>query len=197
MFVLCLFFLVSCASAKSFDVIENYETMNFEILVNNQIKYKLPFSRYCGYQPVGNRCYFIDCAESTIFEYGELCFFDSKSGMILYTGIMSGSEFLVTKKHIVASSLTDEETENDIEDVFGLGLTGKKYPLDITIYDCKKYKEIKSFDLEEYRQGYDLASLFINLIDLSDEKIKVEYGVYDTTIIIPIGTIDLQTLVIN
>lgn len=60
MFVLCLFFLVSCASAKSFDVIENYETMNFEILVNNQIKYKLPFSRYCGYQPVGNRCYFIE-----------------------------------------------------------------------------------------------------------------------------------------
>lgn len=73
--LLCLFCLISCASSKSFVIKENYDTMSFEIIHNNQIKFTLPFSRYCGYQTFDNKCYFIDCVESRVFEYGELFFF--------------------------------------------------------------------------------------------------------------------------
>ena len=193
-----LFFFVSCATTKPFVIKENYVTKNFEILENNKLRYTLPFSRYCGYQAVDDRCYFIDCSESRIFEYGELCFFDYKTEKFLYSGIKSGSSFIITKNYIVASSLVNVETSSDIEDVFGIGLNKKEYPLNISIYDTKEYKNIKSFDLEKYREGHDFNSLFINIItDSPNEKVKVEYGIYDTNMIIPIGSINLKTLEIE
>lgn len=124
-------------------------------------------------------------------------FFDSKTDEIVYTGIMSGSSFLVNKNYIIVSSLVKVEINSDIEDVFGLGLNEKEYPLDISIYDSKEYKKLKSFDLKEYRKKYDSNTLFINIMDSTNEKVNVEYRLYDTTNIIPIGSINLQNLLME
>ena len=124
--------------------------------------------------------------------------FDYKTEKFLYTGIKSGSSFIITKNFIVASSLVNVETSSDVEDIFGIGLNKKEYPLNISIYDTKEYKNLKSFDLEKYREGHDFNTLFINIItDSPNEKVKVEYGIYDTNMIIPIGSINLKTLEIE
>ena len=66
------------AESYSIKVHENFETMEYEIVLNNNVVEVLPFSYFYGYQIHNDRIYFIDTGNSRISEYGRLLFYDVK-----------------------------------------------------------------------------------------------------------------------
>ena len=195
LFVFLLFFycILSLFSAPV-SVKENFETMNFEIYLQGKKISELPFRFYCGYQILDNNIYFIDCSNSRIEEYGELCLYDTKQEGLKHLNIMTGSSFLCYKNYIFATSLTESTQNNDIEDVFNLGVTSKKYPLNICIYDIQNFKKIKDINLDKYREHVANNSLYLNFSVDSDYGIALYYSILDTTEVINIGYLDLESL---
>lgn len=106
--------------AKNMNINKNYELMQFEIIDNDKIIAKLPFSRFHGYKKTNNKIFFIDVYKTKITEYGELCFFDEEKNNLFYTGVYSGSQFLILEdlNLLVTSSLLESTSEFDIEDIF-------------------------------------------------------------------------------
>ena len=85
-------FLSALCAAESYSVKvhENFETMEYQIILNNNVVEVLPFSSFYGYQIHNDRIYFIDTENSRISEYGRLFFYDVKKREIIYTQIETG-----------------------------------------------------------------------------------------------------------
>lgn len=190
---ICIFF--SCF-AKNMNIHKNYELMQFEILDNDKIIEKLPFSRFHGYQKANNKIFFVDVYKTKITDYGELCFFDEEKNSLFYTGIYSGSQFLVLKELnlLITSSLLGNASEFDIEDVFGLNNEIKKYPLNITIFEFNSYKKLKEYNFKELLEYTEYENLYSDFKLINPNQLKISYGIYDSSQEINIGTIDLISL---
>lgn len=191
--IICIFF--PCF-AKNMNIHKNYELMQFEILANDKIVEKLPFSRFHGYQKANNKIFFVDVYKTKITDYGELCFFDEEKNSLFYTGIYSGSQFLVLKELnlLITSSLLENVSEFDIEDVFGLNNEIKKYPLNIIIFEFNSYKKLKEYNFKELLKYTEYENLYSDFKLINRNQLKISYGIYDTSQKINIGIIDLISL---
>ncbi len=189
-------FLFFYSSSQNISIIENYESMNFEIKENNKLIAEFPFGRFYGYQQQDNKFFFIDCINSRISEYGEICYFDVKSKKTVYTGVFSGSSFYVTKdlKKMVVSCLTDTKQANDIEDVFGIIPNTKQYPLNIAIYDFDNLKKIQEFSLAENIAQEKLSCMYVELLPKSDNQLQIRFGEYDSSVKVNCGILDLKEM---
>ena len=180
------------AESYSIKVHENFETMEYEIVLNNNVVEVLPFSYFYGYQIHNDRIYFIDTGNSRISEYGRLLFYDVKKKEIIYTQIETGYAFFITKDFkIITSSLCAVETHNEIADVFNMNFP-KGAPLDISIYELKNQTLIKTFRLDKYRP--DLSKMYLYLwleFELKDEYLIIRYGMSDTPLKIEVGKINI------
>jgi len=194
---LLIFHWIFSLFSVPFYIKENFETMNFEIYVQNQKAAELPFRFYRGYQIVNNNIYFIDCLNSRIEEYGELCLFDTNQKILKHLNVMSGSSFLCYKNFIITTSLTECEQESDIEDIFNLGVNSKQYPLNISIYDLQTRKKRCDINLSEYRNNFETSSLYLNMAVASNDSIALCYKILDTTEVIYIGYLNLESLEIQ
>lgn len=192
-----MFFLVSCVQSKNIKVYENYESMIFEISVNEKKIMELPFSIYSGYEYFNDTYYFIDCTKSQVSGYGELCYFDSSLCKIKYLDVYTGESFFIQNELLVTSNPIKQDRQNDIDNVFGINLNTKQYPLDIKIIDMKKWQILKEIDLSEYREDLNVESLYIKINEGSLNSIELNYGVYDTTKTYPIGQLNLTTFKIE
>lgn len=182
--------------AKNMNINKNYELMQFEIIDNDKIIAKLPFSRFQGYKKTNNKIFFIDVYKTKITEYGELCFFDEEKNNLFYTGVYSGSQFLILEdlNLLVTSSLLESTSEFDIEDIFGLSSEIKKYPLNITIFEFDSYKKLKEYNFKELLKYNEYENLYSDFKLINNNQLKISYGIYDTSQEINIGIIDLISL---
>ncbi len=194
--IISIFLYFSCG-AQSYSINENYESMNFEIIKNEKIIYTFPFGKFCGYQQVNNKFFFIDCSKTNsilTFEYGELFYYDCNLNKLKYTGIFSGSSFLVIENldFLIATSLIETQIESDIDDVFSVTLQQRKYPLNISVYNLKNYTKIKEYSFIDKINESKFENLYIILNLISKDKLKVDYGIYDSTYKINCGIINLK-----
>lgn len=182
--------------AKNMNIHKNYELMQFEIIDNDKIIAKLPFSRFYGYQKTNNKIFFVDVYKTKITEYGELCFFDEEKNNFFYTGVYSGSQFLVLEdlNLLITSSLLESTSEFDIEDIFGFSSEIKKYPLNITIFEFDSYKKLKEYNFKELLKYNEYENLYSDFKLINSNQLKISYGIYDTSQEINIGIIDLISL---
>lgn len=191
-------FCISC-NAKQYTIKEDYDSMSFEILEDSTIVSELPFNRFCGYQQVDNKFYFIDCLNSRITEYGEICFFDCNLKKIVYTKIYSGSSFYVSTdtNFLVVSSLIEFGKEYEIEDVFNIGINPKRQPLGVSIYNLNNFTKLKDFFFYDKIKNYDYSDLYISFKELPKNQLKINFGIYDSDFKIDCGILDLNTLCIK
>jgi hypothetical protein len=196
--IISIFLYFSCV-AQAYSINENYSSMNFEIIKNDKIIYTLPFGRFCGYQKVNNNYFFIDCSKAKgilAHEYGEICYYDSKIDKLKYTGIFSGSSFLIIGDYnfLIATTLIESQTKSDIDNVFGITLNQRKYPLNISVYSLNNSTKIKEYSFIDQINESKLENLYIKFTLISKEEIKIDYGIYDSTYKLYCGIIKLKDL---
>lgn len=196
LFIFLIFFVCIPCRAHGYSVNENYDSMNFEIIDNNKVVFELSFERFRGYQQIENKIFFIDCSKSKISEYGELCYFDCDLMKIKYTNIFSGSSFCISEdsNYLIVSALYESKKMPDIEDVFGLGIQSKKFPLNISVYDFNIMTKLKEYSFVEKLDENKLENYYIEIISLSNDEIKIQYGIYDTTQKIDCGVLEFSNL---
>lgn len=193
--IIAIFVNILCsAEAYSVKVNENFETMEYEIVLNNNVVEVLPFSYFYGYQIHNDRIYFIDTGSSRISQYGILFFYDVKKREMIYTQIETGYTFFITKdSKIITSSLCAVENHNEIADVFSMNFP-KGAPLDISIYELENQTLIKTFRLDKYRAGLSRNYLWLEF-ELKDKYVIIRYGISDTPLKIEVGKINIYSLV--
>ncbi len=198
-FMVIFFFLSLNCFSQTLNIKSNYETSQYEIYSNENRIYSLPMGIFYGFQVADRKVFFIDCSNSRINRYGEICYFDTATQNLIYTGIMSGSVFYVNKKNdcIIVSSLFDTKEETDVSDIFNTGYNTKRYPLNMEIFSYTDFKKEKSYDFSTKIDMKQISFLYLEFEEKEKTKLIIQYGCLDSLYKIPIGSLDLKTLEFN